>query len=205
MILDEVLNENREFTKEEMRAFFTEGFLYALEMQKEGKKAQSIEELSNALTDAAIKKIDEVSGAVIAAGAYAATMGGLIAINHIMEKKMKKEAKEIIEELLKESKYSKIKKDITTNFEMREDYSAEYKDHGFAKMMIPVVVYSLKCKNSDLNNNKKLIKNIIEEANKTFHGRSFKLHPSSYSKSGETWLLITIIANQDAKYDPNKI
>ena len=42
MILDEVL-ESRSFDMDDMVDIFTEGFLYALEMQENGEKASSME------------------------------------------------------------------------------------------------------------------------------------------------------------------
>ena len=55
MILDEVLNEEA-FNKDDMVDIFVEGFLYALEMQENGQKAQSIEELSKELVTRARDK-----------------------------------------------------------------------------------------------------------------------------------------------------
>ena len=60
MILDEVL-ESRSFNKDAMVDIFVEGFLYALEMQENGQKASSIEELSENLSEAANVSINELS------------------------------------------------------------------------------------------------------------------------------------------------
>ena len=62
MILNEVLViESNTFDQDAMVDIFVEGFLYALEMQEEGKKASSIEELSNTLSEAANVSINELS------------------------------------------------------------------------------------------------------------------------------------------------
>lgn len=62
MILDEVLQEeNRSFDMDDMVDIFTEGFLYALEMQEAGYKAGSTEELSEKLAEAASIAISEIS------------------------------------------------------------------------------------------------------------------------------------------------
>ena len=62
MILDEVLQEeNRSFDVDDMVDIFTEGFLYALEMQEAGYKAGSTEELSKRLVEAADIAIGELS------------------------------------------------------------------------------------------------------------------------------------------------
>ena len=64
MILDEVL-ESRSFDMDDMVDIFTEGFLYALEMQEEGYKARSMEELSTNLSEAANVAISELSHALM--------------------------------------------------------------------------------------------------------------------------------------------
>ena len=65
MILDEVLQEESSYTEDSMVDMFVEGFLYALEMQEEGKKAQSMEELSETLSEAANIAISELSHALM--------------------------------------------------------------------------------------------------------------------------------------------
>lgn len=65
MILDEILDESREFDRDDMVDIFVEGFLYALEMQEEGQKASSIEELSTSLSEAADTAISELSHALM--------------------------------------------------------------------------------------------------------------------------------------------
>ena len=65
MILDEVLQEeNSCFDVDDMVDIFTEGFLYALEMQEAGYKAGSTEELSKKLVEAADIAIGELSDAI---------------------------------------------------------------------------------------------------------------------------------------------
>ena len=61
MILDEVLYESSSFDIDDMVDIFTEGFLFALEMQKAGYKAGSTEELSKRLVEAADIAIGELS------------------------------------------------------------------------------------------------------------------------------------------------
>ena len=61
MILDEVLNESREFDTDSMVDMFVEGFLFALEMQEAGYKAGSTEELSMNIAEAADIAISELS------------------------------------------------------------------------------------------------------------------------------------------------
>ena len=61
MILDNVLDEEVIYNEEDMNIMFVEGFLYALEMQEEGKKASSMEELSETLSEAANVSINELS------------------------------------------------------------------------------------------------------------------------------------------------
>lgn len=66
MILDEVFNEeNRSFDKDDMVDIFTEGFLFALEMQEVGYKADSTEELSMNIAEAADIAIGELSDETI--------------------------------------------------------------------------------------------------------------------------------------------
>ena len=60
MILDEVL-ESRSFDTDSMVDMFVEGFLFALEMQENGEKASSIEDLSETLSEAANEAISELS------------------------------------------------------------------------------------------------------------------------------------------------
>ena len=60
MVLDEVLQEeNSYFDVDDMIDIFTEGFLYALEMQENGNKAKNIEELSINIAEAANITIKE--------------------------------------------------------------------------------------------------------------------------------------------------
>lgn len=61
MILDEVLYESSSFDMDDMVDIFTEGFLYALEMQEVGYKAGSTEKLSENLVEAAETIINEKS------------------------------------------------------------------------------------------------------------------------------------------------
>ena len=62
MILDEVLQEeNRSFDVDDMVDIFTEGFLYALEMQEAGYKAGSTEDLSEKLVEGDNIAISELS------------------------------------------------------------------------------------------------------------------------------------------------
>ena len=61
MILDEVLYESSSFDTDDMVDIFTEGFLFALEMQEAGYKAGSTEELSKRLVEAADIAIGELS------------------------------------------------------------------------------------------------------------------------------------------------
>jgi len=60
MILDEVLQEST-YDTDSMVDMFVEGFLYALEMQENGEKASSMEELSYNLSEAANTAISELS------------------------------------------------------------------------------------------------------------------------------------------------
>ena len=60
MILDEVLYEES-FNQDDMVDIFTEGFLFALEMQEAGYKAGSTEELSESIAEAANIAISELS------------------------------------------------------------------------------------------------------------------------------------------------
>ena len=61
MILDNILQEQSTYDKDNMVDMFVEGFLYALEIQEAGFKASSIEELSNTLSEAADTAISELS------------------------------------------------------------------------------------------------------------------------------------------------
>lgn len=60
MILDEVLNESQSFDRDDLVDMFTEGFLFALEMQEEGYKAGSTEELSETIAEGADIAISEL-------------------------------------------------------------------------------------------------------------------------------------------------
>ena len=60
MILDEVLNESQAFDRDDLVDMFTEGFLFALEMQEEGYKAGSTEELSETIAEGADIAISEL-------------------------------------------------------------------------------------------------------------------------------------------------
>ena len=64
MILDEVLYESKSFDIDDMVDIFTEGFLFALEMQEAGYKAGSTEELSESIAEAANIAISELSDAL---------------------------------------------------------------------------------------------------------------------------------------------
>ena len=75
MILDEVL-ESRSFDTDSMVDMFVEGFLFALEMQENGEKASSIEELSETLSEAANEAISELSKVLAAHASAKATRLG---------------------------------------------------------------------------------------------------------------------------------
>ena len=62
MILDEVLQEEEIiYNEDSMVDMFVEGFLYALEMQENGEKASSMEDLSDKLSEAANIAISELN------------------------------------------------------------------------------------------------------------------------------------------------
>jgi len=65
MILDEVLQEEVIYNEDSMVDMFVEGFLFALEMQENGQKASSMEELSETLSEAANEAISELSNKIV--------------------------------------------------------------------------------------------------------------------------------------------
>ena len=79
MILDEVLYESREFTTDDMVDIFTEGFLFALEMQEARYKAGSTEELSESIAEAANIAISEISAEL---ANHAAQKARYLSANH---------------------------------------------------------------------------------------------------------------------------
>ena len=98
MILDKVLNEqSNTFDQEDMVDMFVEGFLYALEMQENGQKAQSIEELSTNLSEAADKKIKDTLDSGIDSLAKSKDM-------NLSNSERKEHAKEGIEKINKAKK-----------------------------------------------------------------------------------------------------
>ena len=116
MILDEVLNEKRSFDKDNMVDMFVEGFLYALSMHEEGKKASSIEELSEGISEAADVAISEISANYITDKAKAAINKAAWHIKHgnnndkAIRKNNNNKDKEILLKSKRDMHYSTSKK-----------------------------------------------------------------------------------------------
>lgn len=104
MILDEVLNEEA-FNQDDMVDIFVEGFLYALEMQEEGKKASSIKELSENLSEAADVAISELSHELMMKASGKAMDKGIYHAKKAADPKISN--KERYEHLLKSGEHSK--------------------------------------------------------------------------------------------------
>lgn len=117
MILDEVLEEEVIYTEDSMVDMFVEGFLYALSMHEEGKKAQSIEELSETLSEAADIAINEISANYITDKAKAAINKAAWHVKHgnnndraIKNNNIKDKDKEILLKSKRDMHYSTSKK-----------------------------------------------------------------------------------------------
>ena len=166
MILDEVLQEeNRSFNKYAMVDIFVEGFLYALEMQENGQKASSIEEMSENLSEAANVSINELSKEDMQKSAelnnlYNLSLNGYL-IGPIRGKLTRKMIQKILDsDKFKNNKFAKLVKHPTKN--KLNEYAC--------KIFMPSILYSLEVDDKDRHDAKKFMDELLKEANKEYKG-----------------------------------
>ena len=191
MILDEVLNENnRSFDMDDMVDIFTEGFLFALEMQETGNRAQSIEELSEAIAEAANASINEGMGPYLSAYGSAVTtrlLGGAIGdMSNIVFSKL---CRDIIRRLKASPKYRKYEK-----FNKRLTYPVKnvLLAFGVKVALVPNILFELVVDEKEKNEAKKYIDMLLADANREYQGIIKRIDvKTDYNDDGEVIFLIT--------------
>ena len=156
MILDEVLQESREFDTDSMVDMFVEGFLYALEMQENGEKASSIEELSETLSEAANEVISEGILATSLTGSAAFAAG------HVIYGKM---TRKMIKKILATDKYKNNK--FTTM--LKSPGKNKIQEYAI-KILAGNVLYLLEVDDKDRKDARKFMRDLLVDANKEFNG-----------------------------------
>lgn len=162
MILDEVLQEeNRSFDRDDMVDIFTEGFLYALEMQENGQKAKSFEELSMNIAEAVNIAINELTKDDMERNVTVSNLGfrGNF-IGPVRGKLTRNMIKKILEDKFKNNKFAKMMKYPTTN--KLDEYSC--------KLFIPNILYMLEVDEKDREPAKKFMHELLTESNKEYKG-----------------------------------
>ena len=156
MILDNVLQENENsFDQNSMTDMFIEGFLYALEMQENGEKASSMEDLSDKLSEAANEAISESLAAAFAIGS-APTVG--LAIYGKMTRKMIK--KILATDKYKNNKFASMLKSPGKN--KIQEYAI--------KILAGNILYLLEVDDKDRKDARKFMRDLLADANKEFNG-----------------------------------
>ena len=190
MILDEVLQkEDTTYTEDSMVDMFVEGFLYALEMQEEGKKAQSIEELSNTLSEAANVAISEsIKPYLSAYGSAGSTrlLGGNIAdVSNIVFSKI---CRDIIRRLKKSPKYKKYEK-----FNKRLTYPVKNTllAFGVKLLLAPNILFELVVDKKEESEAKKYIDMLLHDANTEYKGIIKRIDVKIEHNDDEVLFLIT--------------
>jgi len=190
MILDEVLQkEDTTYTEDSMVDMFVEGFLYALEMQEEGKKAQSIEELSNTLSEAANVAISEsIKPYLSAYGSAVSTrlLGGNIAdVSNIVFSKI---CRDIIRRLKKSPKYKKYEK-----FNKRLTYPVKNTllAFGVKLLLAPNILFELVVDKKEESEAKKYIDMLLHDANTEYKGIIKRIDVKIEHNDDEVLFLIT--------------
>ena len=169
MVLDEVLQEeNRSFDRDDMIDIFTEGFLYALEMQENGNKVKNIEELSINIAEAANITIKEsIAPYTSALGSAVSTrlLGGTIAdVSNVVFSKI---CRDIIRRLKDSPKYKKYEK-----FNKRLTYPVKNVLLAFfVKIsLVPNILFELLVDKKEEHEAKKYIDMLLNDANKEYKG-----------------------------------
>ena len=160
MILDNILQEQSTYDTDSMVDMFVEGFLYALEMQEEGKKASSMEELSETLSEAAniaISEINKFNNINEAIGL--ATVG--IAGARILLNTYVKKAKKIVTDLIYSDKYKDLK------YTKKIKLDALHTD--IANSIFPNIICSLEVTNKD-DESEKFVKMLVGDINRRYKG-----------------------------------
>lgn len=162
MILDEVL-ESKSFNKDAMVDIFVEGFLYALEMQENGQKASSMEELSETLSEAANVAISELSKEDMQKNVELINLSSFN--GHLIGPIRGKLTRKMIQKILasdkfKNNKFAKLVKYPTKN--KLDEYAC--------KIFMPSILYSLEVDDKDRHDAKKFMDELLKEANKEYKG-----------------------------------
>ena len=159
MILDNVLQEDNNensFDQNSMVDMFVEGFLYALEMQENGEKASSMEDLSDKLSEAANETISEGPLAAAIAIGSAPTVG--LAIYGKMTRKMIK--KILATDKYKNNKFASMLKSPGKN--KIQEYAI--------KILAGNILYLLEVDDKDRKDARKFMRDLLADANKEFNG-----------------------------------
>lgn len=165
MILDEVLQEeNISFNMDDMVDIFTEGFLYALEMQENKQKAQNIEELSMNIAEAANVVISEYTKEDMKRSTEVTSISYFNRGNFIGPVRGKL-TRNMIKEILNSDKFKNNK------FAKLMKYPSKNKlDEYSCKIFIPNILFSLEVDENDRTEAKKFMDDLLKEANKEYKG-----------------------------------
>ena len=162
MILDEVL-ESKSFNKDAMVDIFVEGFLYALEMQENGQKASSMEELSETLSEAANVAISELSKEDMQKNVELINLSSFN--GHLIGPIRGKLTRKMIQKILSSDKFKNNK------FAKLVKYPTKNKlDEYTCKIFMPSILYSLEVDDKDRHDAKKFMDELLKEANKEYKG-----------------------------------
>ena len=167
MVLDEVLKEQQKtFDNRDMVAIFTEGFLYAMEMQKNGIKVKDINELAENLNEAANEAINEgpylsAWGSAVASRAIGGVVGD---VSNIV---FSKQCRDIIRELKNSPKYKKYEK-----FNKRLQYPVKNTllALGVKVAIIPNVLFKMEVEFKEEKEARKYLDTLLTDANREYRG-----------------------------------
>jgi hypothetical protein len=209
MILDNVLDQSS-YTEEDMNIMFVEGFLYALEMQENGEKASSMEELSEALSEAANNSILETFSVKKTIGSGVAKAFGF-GFDFLVQRKMAKKIREEFKTIIHSNeKYSEFSKRMSTKCENKKEYMNDYNEayknsKKQRNFMHPYIIYSLKSDPSTYSEDKNFIKNIIKDFYNTKNSKLSGSGFSVYASKIKNEYLIIFGFKEISKYDKYKI
>jgi hypothetical protein len=139
---------------------FVEGFLYALEMQEEGKKASSMEELSETLSEAANEAISEINKFNNINEAIGLATVGIAGARILLNTYVKK-AKKIVTDLIYSDKYKDLK------YTKKIKLDALHTD--IANSIFPNIICSLEVTSKD-DESEKFVKMLVGDINRRYKG-----------------------------------
>ena len=160
MILDNILQEHSTYDTDSMVDMFVEGFLYALEMQENGQKAQSMEELSETLSEAANEAISEINKFNNINEAIGLATVGIAGARMLLNTYVKK-AKKIVTDLIYSDKYKDLK------YTKKIKLDALHTD--IVNSIFPNIICSLEVTSKD-EESEKFVKMLVGDINRRYKG-----------------------------------